>query len=188
MIRRKGLLLLLIVLAITISCASHSALETTEAIPIPKESIVYHDGDTISFDDITIRILGIDTPEIAHPRWGQHEGQPFGDVAATRAEELIRGANRVTYLPYQKDRYDRLLAHIFIDGNLMGIQLIKEGLAYETISYYGDNGFPDIAASILKAAENAPEPQFKNPHIWRREQREKSQVETEKKGERQGKE
>jgi len=40
--------------------------------------------------------------------------------------------------------------------------LIKEGLAYETISYYGDNGFPDLAEMILKAARNSKQPKFEN--------------------------
>jgi len=47
--------------------------------------------------------------------------------------------------------------------------LIRARLAYENISYYGDNGFPDLAERILKAAEDSPQPPFEKPYIWRRE-------------------
>jgi len=163
--------LLIPVLVFVLACAATSKLETKEALPVPKDAIVYDDGDTFSFSGTTIRILGIDTPEIAHPEHGFPVGQPMGVEAAARAEELLRGAERITYLPYQSDPYDRLLAHVFIDGELLGVKLIEEGLAYETVSHYGDNGFPEIAAQILEAAKNAPEPSFQPPYIWRRENR-----------------
>ncbi|RPJ41501.1 MAG: hypothetical protein EHM19_11785, partial [Candidatus Latescibacterota bacterium] len=95
----------------------------------------------------------------------------LGREAAARTEELIRGAKRVTYLPDQNDRYGRLLAHVFIDGRLLAVDLIREGLAYETVSHYGDNGYPEIADAILKAAKNAPEPAFEPPYVWRQKHR-----------------
>lgn len=169
--RLLPVLSLLLVLAIALSCASRAMLEPKEAIPIPKERIRYDDGDTIGFDDITIRILGIDTPEIAHPEHGFPVGQPYGPEAAARAEELMRAADRITYLPFQNDRYGRLLAHVFIDGELLGVKLIEEHLAYETVSHYGDNGWPAIAEAILKAAKEAGDPPFRPPFEWRRENR-----------------
>ncbi|MFH1279564.1 MAG: thermonuclease family protein [Candidatus Eisenbacteria bacterium] len=169
--RRLQILSLFLVLAIAISCASRATLEPKEAVPVPKDRIHYDDGDTFSFDDITIRVLGIDTPEIAHPEHGFPIGQPFGPEAAERAEELLRAADRITYLPFRNDQYGRLLAHVFIDGELLGIKLIEEHLAYETVSHYGDNGRPEIAAAILKAAKKAGDPPFRPPHEWRRENR-----------------
>ncbi len=173
MIRRRLLVPIVLLLSLTLSCAHQPKTRTPVPIEIPKERIIYDDGDTISFDETTIRVLGIDTPEIAHPEHGFHEDQPLGRAAAARAEELIRAAERVTYLPYRDDRYGRLLAHIFIDDELLGVKLIEEGLAYETISHYGDNGFPEIAARLLKAAESGPKPEFRPPHLWRKEHREK---------------
>lgn len=166
------LLTILSILALG-SCAHHPdlGLGPKGAIEIPKDKIVYDDGDTITFDDITIRVLGIDTPEISHPEHGFQVDQPYGREAAARAEELMRGAGHVSYLPYQRDQYDRLLAHLFIDGELLGLTLIREGLAYETVSHYGDNGFPALAAALLEAAEEAGEPPFKPPYQWRQENR-----------------
>lgn len=176
MFRNRLIFLAMIALALVAAgCSHHSALETDRAIEIPKESIIYDDGDTITFGETTIRVLGIDTPEIAHPEHGFHEDQPYGREAAARAEELMRAAKRITYLPSKNDRYGRLLAHLFIDGELLGVKLIEEGLAYETISHYGDGGFPEIAAALLAAAERAPEPRFMPPYKWRQEHRKETE-------------
>ena len=51
------------------------------------------------------------------------------------------------------------------------VDMIREGLAYETVSHYGDNGFPTLAGQLLHAAEEAGEPPFQPPYIWRRENR-----------------
>jgi len=82
--------------------------------------------------------------------------------------DILRKARVIEYLPFQNDKYGRLLAHVFVDGELLSIHLIKAGLAYESISYYGDNGFPDLAERILKAAHESPRPPFEMPYKWRR--------------------
>jgi micrococcal nuclease len=143
--------------------------EKTTIIRIDKRYIRPDDGDTFFYRDLTIRILGIDTPEIIHKDHGIFEDQPYGRQAAEMTISLLRKAKMVEYLPFQNDKYGRLLAHVFIDGELLSIHLIRARLAYENISYYGDNGFPDLAKRILKAAENSPRPPFEKPYIWRRE-------------------
>ncbi len=164
-------LLALLFVALLLACSSAIKIGPPGAIEIPKEKIIYDDGDTITFDDVTIRILGIDTPEISHPEHGYSEDQAYGREASARAEELMRAAKKVSYMPYQEDQYGRMLGHVFIDGKLLGITLLEEGLAYETISHYGDNGFPALAAELQEAAQRGPEPKFEPPYIWRREHR-----------------
>jgi len=126
------------------------------------------DGDTFFYKDLTIRILGIDAPEIIHEEHGIYEDQPYGRKAAQLTIQLLRKAKTVEYLPSQPDKYGRLLAHVFVDGELLSVHLIRGGLAYENVSFYGDNGFPDLAQRILKAAKESPRPAFENPYIWRR--------------------
>ena len=126
------------------------------------------DGDTFFYKDVTIRILGIDTPEIIHEEHGIYEDQPYGRQAAQLTMHLLREAKTVEYLPFQPDKYGRLLAHVFVDGELLSVHLIRAGLAYENVSYYGDNGFPDLAQRILRAAKESPRPLFEQPYIWRR--------------------
>ncbi|MBN1227733.1 MAG: thermonuclease family protein [Deltaproteobacteria bacterium] len=137
-------------------------------ISMDKSKIKPDDGDSFFYNDIAIRVLGIDTPEIIHKDHGIFEDQPYGREAATMTANILAGAETIFYIPLKNDKYGRLLSHIFVDGELLSVLLIKEGLAYETISYYGDNGFPDLAEMILKAARNSKQPKFEKPYKWRR--------------------
>jgi len=136
-------------------------------------TVEFDDGDTFDWDGETIRVLGIDTPEIAHPEAGQHEGQPFGDVAADSTHAWMISADLVEIVRDGKGRYGRRLAHVFIDGELLSVLLIQHALAYETVTFYGDNGFPDLAQQIMVAARESPKPEFEEPYKWKRRQREK---------------
>jgi endonuclease YncB( thermonuclease family) len=139
-------------------------------VPIRMDKSAIHpdDGDTFFYRDLPIRILGIDAPEIIHPEHGILEDQPYGREAAAMIMDIIRKAKVIEYLPFQDDKYGRLLAHVFVDGELLSVHLIRAGLAYENVSYYGDNGFPHLAEKILKAARESPRPPFEEPYRWRR--------------------
>ncbi|MBW7996539.1 MAG: thermonuclease family protein [Candidatus Glassbacteria bacterium] len=126
------------------------------------------DGDTFETGGLVIRILGLDTPEIKHPEHGFYQDQPFGREATIKAVALFDSAAVIEYLPHQSDRYGRMLAHVFVDGELFPVKMIEAGLAYETVSFYGDNGFPDLAALISEAALRAGDPPFQNPNEWRK--------------------
>jgi endonuclease YncB( thermonuclease family) len=130
--------------------------------------IQFDDGDTFFVDGKPIRFLGIDTPEIAEPDVGIFEDQPFGRAAAESTRALVLRAAVVEIATDGLDRYDRRLAHIFVDGDLVAEKLLAMGLAYETVSHYGDNGFPDLADRILRAAEAGPKPAFEEPYKWRK--------------------
>jgi micrococcal nuclease len=145
-----------------------SASAKNYLVSMDKSKIKPDDGDSFFYNDITIRVLGIDTPEIIHKNHGIFEDQPYGREAATMTADILAGAETIFYIPLKNDKYGRLLSHIFVDGELLSVLLIKEGLAYETISYYGDNGFPDLAEMILKAARNSKQPKFEKPYQWRR--------------------
>jgi len=137
-------------------------------IRIDKSGIRPDDGDTFFYQDLTIRILGMDAPEIVHEEHGIFEDQPYGRKAAAMTADVLKKATVVEYLPFQNDKYGRVLAHVFVDEELLAVRLIRAGLAYETISYYGDNGFPKLAERILKAARKSPRPPFERPYRWRR--------------------
>jgi endonuclease YncB( thermonuclease family) len=141
--------------------------EKAALIRMDKSAIRPDDGDTFFYKNLPIRILGIDAPEIVHKEHGIFEDQPYGRKAAEMTITILRKAKIIEYLPFQDDKYGRLLAHVFVDGKLLSIHLIRAGLAYENISYYGDNGFPDLAERILKAVRESPRPPFQQPYKWR---------------------
>ncbi len=141
---------------------------TVDLIRIDKSAIHPDDGDSFFYKGLPIRVLGIDTPEIIHKEHGIFEDQPYGRKAAAMTIDILRKAKIVEYVPFQNDKYGRLLAHVFVDGELLSVHLIKAGLAYESISYYGDSGFPGIAKKILAAAHESPSPPFEKPYKWRR--------------------
>ena len=74
-----------------------------------------------------------------------------------------------------RDIYKRRLAHVFVDGELLAIKLLGYGLAYENVRHFGDNGFPDLADQIMKAADAGPKPAFEPPHVWRKKHQHKVQ-------------
>ncbi len=92
------------------------------------------DGDTAKFklneEIITVRFLGIDTPETVHPSLGE---QPYGKEASNYTKERLQNTNKIE-LEYDSnssktDKYGRYLAWIWVDNSLLQEELIREGLA-----------------------------------------------------------
>lgn len=80
------------------------------------------DGDTIELEDGTrVRLLGIDTPES-----GQCASEQ--STAATSGLVLNKSVELETDIQL-KDRYNRTLAHIFVDGVHVNEELVKAGWA-----------------------------------------------------------
>ncbi len=140
-----------------------------------KEQIKFDDGDSFFCGNTYIRCLGFDTPEVIHYEHGISINQPFGPEAKNYTNQLLNEAMNIRIFEMGKDEYDRPLAHVLVDGELLGIKLIQGRLAYETISVYGPQSFPEFAIQITdayaKATSEEPLP-FENPHDWR----EKNQV------------
>ena len=80
------------------------------------------DGDTIELNTgERVRLLGINTPE---------KGQPYKQEATDRLKQLVE--NKVVALEKDvndRDQYNRLLRHVYVDGVFVNLQLIKEGYA-----------------------------------------------------------
>lgn len=94
------------------------------------------DGDTIKVNINgtveTLRLIGIDTPEVVDPR---KPVQCFGVEASNKAKELLTGAKvRLETDPTQGERdvYGRLLRYVFLsDGTNFDKLMIEQGYAYE---------------------------------------------------------
>jgi endonuclease YncB( thermonuclease family) len=165
------LISVLVLIFILLSCVSEGASKKKEERTINRLFIEVVDGDTVVYKGQFMRFLGVDTPEIRNPEHGFYTDQPYGREAKNFTRMEIKKAKRVTYIADGYDRYGRLLVHIFVDGYPLSLRIIEEKYGYETVSVYGDNGFPDIALRIIDASKLAGKPPFENPYIWRRKNR-----------------
>ncbi|MCP4482551.1 MAG: thermonuclease family protein [bacterium] len=139
-----------------------------EKIYLQKADIEFGDGDTFTANGVVIRVLGVDTPEIFNPDHGIMVNQYLGPEASFFTKHLIEQARSLYYIPHKNDIYSRLLAHVFVDDELLAVKLIKAGLGYETVSIYGDNGYPKLASKVSDSAALVGRPNFTNPLYWRR--------------------
>jgi micrococcal nuclease len=115
------------------------------------------DGDTIRVElptgAETVRIIGIDTPEVVHP------SQPeacFGAEATAYAKKALDGETvtlETDPTQDERDKYDRLLAHVYVGDELYAASAIAGGYGihyvYEAPSSHADE--LDAAAAAAKA-------------------------------------
>jgi len=110
----------------TIRCSLDANDKTDETVTI---SHVY-DGDTVKLSDgRKLRLIGINTPET---RSKYKTAEPFGRQARDFLRKLIKKSNtvQIRYGAQKKDRYGRLLAHVFLsDGRNISAMMLQFGLA-----------------------------------------------------------
>jgi len=146
-------------------------------VDVPVDRVRADDGDTIDIDwgkdgIETVRILGIDTPETQHPDHNLPYGQPFGDEARGFAKGAFAAAQKVELLrTAELDPYGRTLGYLFVNGMNYSVLVVRAHLAAETVSHYGDNGFPAESAEVLAAARAAGPVPFEAPHLFRQRMR-----------------
>lgn len=128
-----------------------------------KDKIIVIDGDTFNYNNIRYRLLGIDAPEIIQT--------PYGEHASNFVYTKIKNAKDVVFRTADIDIYNRILTHIIIDGKPLSFMLMEEKLAIQTVTTYGDNGYPEIASGIIERAKKQGRLKFKSPAVFRREQR-----------------
>ena len=92
------------------------------------------DGDTAKFEldgkEITVRFLGIDTPETVHPTKGE---EPYGKEASNYTKGKLENAHKIE-IEYDEnasetDKYERPLVWVWVDDTLLQEELISNGLA-----------------------------------------------------------
>ncbi|MFO0891684.1 MAG: thermonuclease family protein [Isosphaeraceae bacterium] len=148
-----------------------------DAVPVDPATITVDDGDTVLIrwpgrDPETVRILGIDTPEVRHDEHNIPEDQPFGQEARGFARGAFAAATEVRLLRASKlDPYGRTLGYLFLNGKNYSVLAIRARLSDETVSFYGDNGLPEPAAEVTAAARGLPALGFEPPHAFRKRMR-----------------
>lgn len=96
------------------------------------------DGDTLRVSlngkEETVRMVGIDAPESVAP---QQPVECFGPEAAQLLRDIVTGQSvwlQADTTQANRDRYGRLLRFVFLsDGSDVGLQLIAQGLAFESL-------------------------------------------------------
>jgi endonuclease YncB( thermonuclease family) len=113
--------------------ANHPAAHASPLLPGVVVGIV--DGDTadvkLASGMIRIRLLGIDAPEM---------GQAFGGVAKARLSSLVYGQD-VLLEPYEQDRYDRLVARLWLGDRDINAEMIRSGFAWVYRRYADDPAY-----------------------------------------------
>jgi endonuclease YncB( thermonuclease family) len=122
-----------------------------------------HDGDTISIrtatETLRVRLYGIDCPEYR---------QPFSQRARRFTSELTFKKSATVHVE-GRDRYDRILGRVVVDGVDVNEALVRAGLAWHYETGTGDRRLaePEKAARAARAGlwvEKDPIP----PWRWRR--------------------
>lgn len=128
-------LLVIVCALLVVACGPGG--ETTTAADASVIRVV--DGDTvvvsISGQDETVRLLGVDTPETVAPN---RPVECYGPEASAALAALLPEGTEVDIVidAEPRDRYQRLLAYVFRrdDGAFVNAELLAEGTA-RTLSY-----------------------------------------------------
>ena len=114
------------------------------------------DGDTAKFkmngEQITVRFLGINTKETVDPEIGE---EAWGKEASNFTKEKLENATKIE-LEFdsstdEKDKYNRYLAWIWVDDELLQNSLVESGLAE---NYMLKNNYK-YAGILQESEENA---------------------------------
>lgn len=138
----RHLLAALLLLPLSMCQPAFSSDDVYHDAVIVDEVVSVYDGDTVKVNihswpavigqEISIRIRGIDTPEIRGEECQEEED--LGYKARDLVAALASDAQRVEIRQLGRDKYFRLLGELWIDNQSVGALLIEQGLARE---YYG---------------------------------------------------
>lgn len=102
----------------------------------PDQIVEVYDGDTFKIDlpsqhplfgdDISIRVFGIDTPEL---KGSSDKVKALAYKAKNRTRELLSDAKTIELKNPQRGKYFRVVAEVWIDGESFAEKLKGEGLA-----------------------------------------------------------
>ena len=142
--KRQIFILTLSFLLISNCSSSSSDLQSSQV-----DVIRVIDGDTVvSAGDERVRLIGIDTPE---------NGQCGFDEAKQALEKLLASGSATFYsgTTSEKDKYDRLLRYLEVEGIDVGLNLISNGFAIARYDSRDGYGLHDRESEYIDADENS---------------------------------
>jgi len=136
--RTKKILYIGVVLVLAGTAVGVSKISTTQLKTPNRETYEVKkvdDGDTLEIfrygRSEKVRFIGIDTPETVDPR---KTVQCFGKEASAKTKQLLTGKTiSIEFDPVvgERDKYDRLLAYVWLGDELINLTLLREGYAHE---------------------------------------------------------
>lgn len=98
------------------------ALGSRDQGVVPVELVI--DGDTVAIaGGERVRYIGIDTPEL-------NDSQAYARESKEENARLVGGKKvRLVKDVRERDRFDRLLRYVFVDGVFVNAELVREGYA-----------------------------------------------------------
>jgi len=90
------------------------------------------DGDTIILESgERVRLLGVNTPEVNHPK---KPVEPFGKEAAEFTRRMVEGKLvRLEFDPHanKQDNHSRVFAYVFLqDGTFLNAEIVRRGYGF----------------------------------------------------------
>lgn len=125
------------------------------------EIVRVKDGDTyvvsVREEEITVRLIGVDTPESVAPEGYYKENSEEGKEVSAIVKEKIKKGDTV-FLEYdieRSDKYGRSLAYVYFeDGKMVQEWLLENGYA-QTMTIQPNSKYADLFASMQKEAMKA---------------------------------
>jgi endonuclease YncB( thermonuclease family) len=125
---RRALLPLLMLAALsvprTVQAARLPVFEPGETVTV---AAVVDGGELTLADGRHVRLVGIDAP---HPATAHSRASPYAAEAKAALEKLVLGrAVELRFAGSRRDRYDRILAQLFVGKRWVQGEMIRRGLA-----------------------------------------------------------
>jgi len=139
---------------LTLSAAAVTAVVVASSSDPLATVVKVVDGDTIDVklgrDELRVRLLNVDTPETVDP---DEPVQCLGPEATAFLKELLPAGTKVRleYDDDRTDRYDRVLAGVYLDEELVNASIARAGLGAAVVVGGNDRFYGAVAAAEQEA-------------------------------------
>ncbi|MDR1958248.1 MAG: thermonuclease family protein [Planctomycetaceae bacterium] len=153
--------IVILILAAVFHYSSFDAFSRNDSGSAPIPEGVYEvercvDGDTLLLTNkVRIRLIGANTPETVKQRTPV---EPFGpEASAYTKRQIARAGNRVrlTFDGTPVDKYERVLAMVWLGNSLLNEDLIRQGLAKAELQYNYSRSMKNRFQKAEKEAKSA---------------------------------